>query len=156
MKTIELDMYQATAVAALVLLLGRILVAKISILRRYCIPAPVVGGFLYAIVHTIVRGMGILEISCDMTLKNVFMVAFFCSVGFTASFRMLKKGDVWFTAVMLRGYIPGSVSRYGSSSEHPGCWSGKRIWSGSSSGSGNRFHPDGRWSRYCWFLRTVT
>ena len=47
MKTIELDMYQATAVAALVLLLGRILVAKISILRRYCIPAPVVGGFLY-------------------------------------------------------------------------------------------------------------
>ena len=51
MKTIELDMYQATAVAALVLLLGRILVAKISILRRYCIPAPVVGGFLYAIVH---------------------------------------------------------------------------------------------------------
>ena len=51
MKTIELDMYQATAVAALVLLLGRVLVAKISILRRYCIPAPVVGGFLYAIVH---------------------------------------------------------------------------------------------------------
>lgn len=45
MKTIELDMYQATAVAALVLLLGRVLVAKISILRRYCIPAPVVGGF---------------------------------------------------------------------------------------------------------------
>ena len=89
MKTIELDMYQATAVAALVLLLGRVLVAKISILRRYCIPAPVVGGFLYAIVHTIVRGMGILEISCDMTLKNVFMVAFFCSVGFTASFRMV-------------------------------------------------------------------
>ena len=37
MKTIELDMYQATAVAALVLLLGRVLVAKISILRRYCI-----------------------------------------------------------------------------------------------------------------------
>ena len=35
MKTIELDMYQATAVAALVLLLGRVLVAKISILRRY-------------------------------------------------------------------------------------------------------------------------
>lgn len=29
MKTIELDMYQATAVAALVLLLGRVLVAKI-------------------------------------------------------------------------------------------------------------------------------
>jgi len=94
MKVIELDMYQATAVAALVLLLGRILVDKIAILRKYCIPAPVVGGFIYAIVHTIVRSMGILEIQGDMTLKNVFMVAFFCSVGFTASFRMLKKGGI--------------------------------------------------------------
>ena len=94
MKVIELDMYQATALAAIVLLLGRVLVSKIEILRRYCIPAPVVGGFVYAILHTIVRGMGILEISADMTLKNVFMVAFFCSVGFTASFRMLKKGGI--------------------------------------------------------------
>ena len=39
MKVIELDMYQATAVAAIVLLLGRILVDKIAILRKYCIPA---------------------------------------------------------------------------------------------------------------------
>lgn len=94
MKIIELDLYQATAVAALVLLLGRVLVSKIAILRKYCIPAPVVGGFIYAIVHTILRGMGILEIQGDMTLQSVFMTAFFCSVGFTASFRMLKKGGV--------------------------------------------------------------
>lgn len=76
------------------LLLGRVLVSKIAILRKYCIPAPVVGGFIYAIVHTILRGMGILEIQGDMTLQSVFMTAFFCSVGFTASFRMLKKGGV--------------------------------------------------------------
>lgn len=94
MKVIELDMYQATAVAAVVLLLGRILVDKIAILRKYCIPAPVVGGFIYAIVHLAVRSAGILEISADMTLKNVFMVAFFCSVGYTASFRLLKKGGI--------------------------------------------------------------
>ena len=94
MTVISLDMYQATAVAVLVLLLGRFLVGKLAVLRKYCIPAPVVGGFLYAIVHTILRGMGILEIQSDMTLKNVFMVAFFCSVGFTASFKMLKKGGI--------------------------------------------------------------
>lgn len=94
MKVLELDMYQATAVAAIVLLLGRVLVDKISVLRKYCIPAPVVGGFIYAIVHLAVRSAGILEISADMTLKNVFMVAFFCSVGYTASFKMLKKGGI--------------------------------------------------------------
>lgn len=94
MTVISLDMYQAAAVAVIVLLLGRFLVSKLAVLRKYCIPAPVVGGFIYAIIHTIVRGMGILEIQCDMTLKNVFMVAFFCSVGFTASFKMLKKGGI--------------------------------------------------------------
>lgn len=94
MKVIELDMYQATAVAAIVLLLGRVLVDKIAVLRRYCIPAPVVGGFIYAILHLAVRSAGIVEISADMTLKNVFMVAFFCSVGYTASFKMLKKGGI--------------------------------------------------------------
>ena len=91
---LSLDMYQATAVAALVLLLGRFLVKKIPILDRYCIPAPVVGGFVYAILHLIVRSAGIVEIAADMTLKDVFMVGFFCSVGFTASFRMLKKGGI--------------------------------------------------------------
>lgn len=94
MKVLELDMYQATAVAAIVLLLGRILVDKIAILRKYCIPAPVVGGFIYAIVHLAVRSAGIIEISANMTLKDVFMVAFFCSVGYTASFKMLKKGGI--------------------------------------------------------------
>lgn len=94
MRVIELDMYQATAVAAVVLLLGRILVDKVAVLRKYCIPAPVVGGFIYAIVHLILRSAGILEIAADMTLKNVFMVAFFCSVGYTASFKLLKKGGI--------------------------------------------------------------
>lgn len=91
---LNLDMYQATAVAAIVLLLGRLLVNKIPILRRYCIPAPVVGGFVYAIVHLILRSAGILEVNADMTLKNVFMVGFFCSIGYTASFRLLKKGGI--------------------------------------------------------------
>lgn len=38
MYAIQLDMYQAAAVAALVLLLGRFLVRNLDLLRRYCIP----------------------------------------------------------------------------------------------------------------------
>lgn len=37
---------------------------------------------------------GILEISFDSTLQTFFMVVFFCSVGFTACFRLLKKGGL--------------------------------------------------------------
>lgn len=91
---ISLNMYQAVAVAALVLLLGRFLVSKFSILTKYCIPEPVVGGVVYAVIHFGLRSAGILEISLDTTLQNVFMTIFFCSVGFTACFRLLKKGGV--------------------------------------------------------------
>ena len=94
MYAIQLDMYQAAAVAALVLLLGRFLVRNLDLLRRYCIPEPVAGGVVFALAHLALRQAGILEISFDSTLQTFFMVVFFCSVGFTACFRLLKKGGL--------------------------------------------------------------
>lgn len=92
MLTINLDMFQAAAVACGVLLLGRVCVAKFEVLRRFCIPEPVVGGVIFALLHLALRTAGILEISFDSTLQTVFMNMFFCSVGFAAAFKMLKKG----------------------------------------------------------------
>ena len=92
MLTINLDMFQAAAVACGVLLLGRVCVAKFEVLRRFCIPEPVVGGVIFALLHLALRSAGILEISFDSTLQTVFMNMFFCSVGFAAAFKMLKKG----------------------------------------------------------------
>lgn len=94
MYELELNMYQATAVAALVLLLGRLLVSKIELLRRYCIPEPVAGGVVFAVVHLALRQAGVIEVSFDATLQTFFMTVFFCSVGFTACFRLLKKGGL--------------------------------------------------------------
>lgn len=92
MLSINLDMFQAAAVACGVLLLGRVCVAKFEVLRRFCIPEPVVGGVIFALLHLALRTAGILEISFDSTLQTVFMNMFFCSVGFAAAFKMLKKG----------------------------------------------------------------
>ena len=92
MLIINLDMFQAAAIACGVLLLGRVCVAKFEVLRRFCIPEPVVGGVIFALVHLALRSAGILEISFDSTLQTVFMNMFFCSVGFAAAFKMLKKG----------------------------------------------------------------
>ena len=94
MQTVKLDMYQALAIAVIMLLIGRELVARIEFLRRYCIPAPVVGGLVFAIVHAVLRGTGIMEFDMDVTLQKVFMTAFFCSVGYMAAFGMLKKGGI--------------------------------------------------------------
>jgi ESS family glutamate:Na+ symporter len=105
LKTIELNMYQAIAVAVLMLLIGRMLVARIEFLRRYCIPAPVVGGLIFAIVHAALRGAGVLEFSMDTTLQTVFMTAFFCSVGYMAAFGELKKGGVGVVKFLLLAII---------------------------------------------------
>ena len=94
MITLQLDMYQACALGALVYCLGRLMVNKLSFLGKYCIPAPVAGGIVFALAHLALYTAGILEISFDTTLQSVFMTIFFCSVGFTACFRLLKKGGI--------------------------------------------------------------
>ena len=92
--TLELTAYQAVAVAAIVLLLGRFLCSKINFLNTYCIPAPVVGGLVFAIVNLIGYTTGIGYITFDNTFQTFFMTVFFCSVGFTACFRLLKTGGI--------------------------------------------------------------
>ena len=94
MITLQLDMYQACALGALVYCLGRLMVNKLSFLSKYCIPAPVAGGIVFAFAHLALYAAGILELSFDTTLQSVFMTIFFCSVGFTACFRLLKKGGL--------------------------------------------------------------
>ena len=108
MQTVKLDMYQALAVAVVMLLIGRELVARIEFLRRYCIPAPVVGGLVFAIAHAVLRGTGVMEFDMDVTLQKVFMTAFFCSVGYMAAFGMLKKGGIGERA---QGYAQDRNSR---------------------------------------------
>jgi len=91
---LTLDIFQTMALASMVFYLGKYLKTKISILSKYCIPAPVVGGLIFAIVMLIFRLTGFITINLDTTLQNVFMTAFFTSVGFTASIKILKKGGI--------------------------------------------------------------
>lgn len=89
---IQLDMYQTLAVAVLVLLLGNYLKKKIYFLQKFCIPAPVIGGLIFAIMTCICYVSGIAEFSFDDTLREVCMVFFFTSVGFQANLKVLKSG----------------------------------------------------------------
>ena len=85
-------MYQTLAAAVLVLLLGNYLRKKINFLEKFCIPAPVIGGLLFAIFTCICYTTGIIEFSFDDTLREVCMVFFFTSVGFQANLKVLKSG----------------------------------------------------------------
>ena len=89
---IQLDMYRTLAIAVLVLLLGRYLKKKIYVLEKFCIPAPVIGGLLFAIMTCICYVTSLAEFSFDDTLREVCMVFFFTSVGFQANLKVLKTG----------------------------------------------------------------
>ena len=90
--SIALDMYQTTGIAMLLFVLGRFLTNRNKFLQRCCIPAPVVGGLIFAIAHLILYSTGVLQLSFDETVKTYFMTLFFTSVGYTACFRLLKAG----------------------------------------------------------------
>ena len=78
-------MYQTLAVAVLVLMLGAYLKSKIYFLEKFCIPAPVIGGLLFAIFTCICYTTGVAEFSFDDILREVCMVFFFTSVGYGES-----------------------------------------------------------------------
>lgn len=89
---ITLDMYQTIAVAVIVLMAGAFLKKRISFLQKFCIPAPVIGGLLFAILTLVLYMTGVEVIDFDDTLKEVCMVFFFTSVGFQANLKVLKSG----------------------------------------------------------------
>lgn len=91
---LELNMVQTIALAVILLLMGEFLVKRISFLSKYCIPAPVVGGLIFAILALVLRQTDTLAFEMDTTLQTLTMTMFFTSVGFSASFSLLKKGGL--------------------------------------------------------------
>lgn len=92
MYELKMNMIQTVGLAVIVLIVGRILRRKVKFFETYCIPSPVIGGFLFAIINVILNKTGIISIIFDNTLQSFFMTIFFTSIGFNASWRLLKVG----------------------------------------------------------------
>ncbi|MFS0576776.1 sodium/glutamate symporter [Sporosarcina sp. 179-K 3D1 HS] len=89
---IEINQITTLFLAVALFLLGTALVNRIGILGRFLIPAPVVGGLIFAILALILQTTGTAEISLDTSLQSLFMIAFFTTVGLGASFKLIKLG----------------------------------------------------------------
>jgi len=92
MTSIELDMIQTAGIGALALIVGMILTRKVAFLQKFCVPSPVSGGIIFSLISLILYGWFHIEVSFDGTLKDVFMLAFFTSVGFQSDLKVLKQG----------------------------------------------------------------
>ena len=92
MVSFELDMIQTAGIGALALLVGMVLTRKVGFLQRFCVPSPVSGGIIFSLLTLALYGWGNVEVSFDGTLKDVFMLAFFTSVGFQSDLKVIKQG----------------------------------------------------------------
>jgi glutamate:Na+ symporter, ESS family len=89
---IQLDATQTAAFAGVVLFVGYGVRQRVGVLDRFNIPAPVVGGFLFAALALGLRQSGILAFEFDTALQTPLMVAFFTTIGLGASFALLRVG----------------------------------------------------------------
>ncbi|MCL2374711.1 MAG: hypothetical protein FWC65_05660 [Treponema sp.] len=91
--TITFNPIQTIALAVLAYLTGAYLVANSQALRKYCIPIPVVGGMLFALLIFMGKKIGLVNIvMVTQPIQELFMNIFFTTIGFGASLAVVKKG----------------------------------------------------------------
>ncbi len=91
-STLKVDSTVTLAFAVILLLIGYALKNKLKFLEKYCIPAPVVGGFLFMFITWAGHITGSFAVEFENIFQDTFMLAFFTTVGLGASFALLKKG----------------------------------------------------------------
>lgn len=90
--TINLDSILTLALAVIVLLVGYGVKNKSEFLRKYCIPAPVVGGFIFIFITFIGYKTNSFNFAYENIFQSTFMLAFFTTVGLGANLKILKSG----------------------------------------------------------------
>ena len=91
---LNLTTIQTMALAVIVLYLGKTINNTFKFLKENCIPDAVTGGTLFSILTLIGHETGILSFVFEDTLRDVFMIVFFTTVGFSASIKLLKKAGL--------------------------------------------------------------
>lgn len=90
--TFQIDTLTTLFLTVVCLLMGVHLKKRIEWLQRFCIPSPVIGGFLVSLLIWGLKSFDLAEITFDTSLQSFLMVAFFTTVGIDGSFRVLKSG----------------------------------------------------------------
>ena len=88
----KIDAFHGFTLAILLLFVGKGLVARSGILRRYSIPESLVGGLACAlVVFLLYYGMGIV-VSFDLEARDALLLYFFAAIGLSTDARTLRHG----------------------------------------------------------------
>jgi ESS family glutamate:Na+ symporter len=91
-KPIQLDLLSTILAAFVVLFAGRTLIARSSLLARFSVPAPVVGGVIAAVILAVLDVAAGVKVGFDMALRDNLLLMFFTTVGLSADARLLARG----------------------------------------------------------------
>ena len=92
MTAFKFEYLTSLGFAAIVIFLGRAVVAHSEILRKVAIPAPVISGLAFSVLVSLLKGSGIIALSFDTAImKDLCQNLFFLCVGFGFSMKMVKR-----------------------------------------------------------------
>lgn len=89
---ISFNMIGTLAIGLISLYIGLYIKNHSKFFNKFGIPAPVIGGILFALIHLVIKQLGIGTIKYDTILQDPFMVVFFTTIGIGSSIGALKKG----------------------------------------------------------------
>jgi len=87
-----LDSRQTLILAILVLFLGKWLISKISLLRDFNIPEPVVGGLIASLAFSFLYSAFDLQFEFALDMRDEMLIVFFTTIGLSAKLGTLLKG----------------------------------------------------------------
>src|SRR5579859_5743243 len=89
---ISFDAITSLLAACVVLLIGNVLTCRVSLLTRYSIPSPIVGGLLFAIVAATLVNLTGRRIELATAARSDLLLLFFASLGLSSDLRLLVRG----------------------------------------------------------------
>jgi glutamate:Na+ symporter, ESS family len=78
--------------AIILLFLGKLIIGRFEILKRYSVPEPVIGGFLCASAVGLSYYLFNFEISFDLRSRDILLLYFFSAIGLQTDIRTLATG----------------------------------------------------------------
>ncbi len=89
---LQMNAMMTLALACLLWLFSVRVRDALPVLRKYCIPTPVIGGFSFALVAFFCKRADLITFRFDGVLSDLFLYGFFVTIGLGTNLAMLKRG----------------------------------------------------------------
>ncbi|MGS0728750.1 sodium/glutamate symporter, partial [Shewanella sp. 0m-11] len=91
-QLIEIKDFVSFTLAIIALFIGKSIISRYELLRKYSIPEPVVGGFACAAIVGILYYAFDIQIEFNLSVRDTLLLYFFAGIGLKADFATLIKG----------------------------------------------------------------